>query len=389
MGLLFGLSVISGAIVVAAASVVGLALSGSGSLATLPVTLSLLGAMSATVPIAHLMQRRGRRIGFAAGTVLSTLGALLAAAGIYGGSFALFCVGSFLLGTLAGVAPYYRFAAVEVTSPDKRARAIGFVLAGGVGAGLVGPPLAAIAKDWVTGFPFAGAYLAMAALGIGILALLSLLRVPAPARSARPNARPLFVIARQPLFRAATLAAVTAFAAMIATMVAAPLSLHARGYAFGATALVIQAHVVAMYAPSFFSGTLVSRFGPGRIMGAGLAFLAACVAVNLLGHTVAHHWSALVLLGCGWNLLFVAATALLTTCHLPEERAKVQGANDLLVASSGALASLAAGPMHTAFGWTGLNLIVLGLLAVCAATLLVLMRPRAQPPPLAAAHATP
>lgn len=370
---LFGLSAISGTIVVAAASVVGLQLSGRAELATLPVALAHLGAMAATLPAAHVMAHWGRRTGFILGTLLAIVGAGLAVAGIRLDSFILFCAGSFALGTLAGVSSYYRFAAVEVTPPAGHARAIGFVLAGGVGAGLLGPPLGSAASTLWEGTPFAGSYLVMVLLGFLILLLLPFLRIPAPVRQVAASGRSLGAIARDPRFAASVLAAVTAFGAMVLTMVAAPLSLHHQGNHFAATAFVIQAHIVAMYAPSFFSGTLVARFGPGRVMAAGLALLAACVAVNLAGQSVPHHWVALVLLGMGWNLLFVAATTLLTRTHAPHEKARVQGFNDLVVATTGAAAALAAGPLHGAIGWVGVNLAVAGMVALCAAGLALLL----------------
>jgi len=378
---LFGLSTISGTVVVAAASVIGGSLSGRPELATLPVALALVGGTAATVPASQLMARWGRRAGFAAGTAVALLGAGLAAWGIQAGSFPIFCAGSFALGVLGGVSPYYRFTAVEVTPPDRHPRAIGYVLAGGVVAGLVGPPLAAAAKDIWPAAPFAGAYAVMAALGLVVLLLLPFLKAPRPVARAATGGRPLAVVARDPRFAAAVLAAATAFAAMVLTMVAAPLSLAHVHADFAAIALVIQAHVVAMFAPSFVSGAIVARFGPARTMAAGLALLAACVGVNLVGATVAHHWVALVLLGVGWNFLFVAGTALLTRVHAPEEKARVQGANDFVVAVVGASAALGAGPLHAWLGWTGVNLLVGALLGLAALALAYLLsrRPAAVP----------
>jgi len=387
---LFGLSTVSGTIVVAAASVVGAQLSGRPELATLPVALALLGGLSATVPASHAMARWGRRTGFALGTSIALLGSLVAAWGIHESSFALFCVGSFILGTLGGVSPFYRFTAVEVAPSGQTHRAIGYVLAGGVAAGLLGPPLGAAARDLWGVVPFAGSYAIMAALALVVLLLLPFLRVPrtAPAPSSASDSgtgspaagRPLRVLARDPRAQAATLAAVTTYAAMVTTMVATPVSMHHLGFHFGQTALVIQAHVVAMFAPSFFTGSLVARIGPPRTMALGLAALGLCAAINLLGHGLVHHWVALVLLGVGWNLLFVAATGLLTQTHSPSEKARVQGANDFLVAAVGATAALAAGPLLAVLGWTGLNAVV-GLLVVASSVLLALLlgRPRRQP----------
>lgn len=376
LSLLFGLSTTSGAVVVAAGSVVGARLSGEASLATLPVALALLGGMMATIPTAHAMARWGRRTGFLAGTTVALSGAALAATGIWIGSFVAFCAGSLLLGALGGVSPFYRFAAAEAVTPARQPRAVGFVLAGGVGAGLLGPPLGAMARDWWPAHPFAGSYLAMVALGTVVVALLFLLPrrgkasiVPAP------GGRRFLHYASDRDFLAAVLAATTAFAAMVLIMVAAPLSLLHERQDFGATAFVIQAHIVAMFLPAFFAGRIVQRVGIGGTMAAGFAFLGACVVINLLGHTVAHHWFALVLLGFGWNLLFVAGTSLLVRAHSPADKAKVQGANDFLVAAVAAAAALGAGPLHAAAGWAGVNATVGALLAASAVALALLLRP--------------
>lgn len=369
---LFALSTISATIVVAAASVIGYDLSGTEALATLPVALALLGAMAATLPASHAMARWGRRAGFAGGTAVALLGAAVAGMGILRTDFWLFCLGSFLLGVLGGVSPYYRFTAVEVTLPHQHARAIAFVLAGGVAAGLLGPHLGAAARDLWPEAPFAGAYAVMALLGLVILLILPFLQVPPPAPKQASSGRRLVAIARDPRAVAAVLAAVTAFAAMVLTMVAAPLSLRHGGHGFGDVAFVIQAHVVAMFAPSFVSGPLVARWGPGRAMGFGIGLILACVATNVSGDSVVHHWVALVLLGIGWNFLFVAGTTLLTRVHRPEEKARVQGTNDLLVASTGAAAALLAGPLLGALGWGGLNVAV-GAFVLTAALALALL----------------
>lgn len=383
LSVLFGISTVSGTIVVAAASVVGAQLSGRPELATLPVALALLGGLSATVPASQAMARWGRRAGFALGTGIALVGALVAAWGIHESSFLVFCAGSFILGILGGVSPYYRFTAVEVAPQGRAHRAIGYVLAGGVAAGLLGPPLGAAARDLWGTVPFAGSYAVMAALSLVVLLLLPFLRVPPPSHATTPSspaaARKLSHIARDPRARAATLAAVTAYAAMVTTMVAAPVSMHQLGFHFGDTALVIQAHVVAMFAPSFFTGSLVARIGSPRTMALGLAALALCVAINLSGHGLAHHWAALVLLGVGWNLLFVAATALLTQTHTASEKGRVQGANDFLVAAVGAASALAAGPLQAALGWWGLNVAVgVFLLLTGIALALLLARPGRQ-----------
>lgn len=385
IALLFAVSGTGSVIIVTVAAVTALELTGSARLATLPVALSMLGGMAATVPMSHLMARRGRRLGFLLSTTSAVVGASLAALAIHKGSFVLFCVGSTLIGVVTGVGQLYRFAAVDVAPPAQHARAIGTVLGGGVVAGLAGPFIAFQARDFWPAAPFAGSYTAMALLAGVVLLLLGFLNVPRPPPVAKGTGRPLAAIARDPRFIAAVLAGVAAFTAMVLTMVAAPLSLDHAGHR-DAIALVIQAHVVAMYLPSFFSGTLIGRMGPGRGMAVGILGLAACGAVNLLGTTVTHHYVALVLLGIGWNFLFVAGTALLTTVARPGEKATIQGVNDFSVGAVGALAALSAGAVHNTQGWSGLNLDVLAGLALASLALLILLRaPRPAPAPAATA----
>lgn len=385
--LLAGLFAVSGTgsvVIVTVAAVTALDLTGSSGLATLPVALSMLGGMLATVPISHLMARKGRRAGFLLSTSSAAIGAGLAALAIHWRSFALFCVASFLIGIVTGVAQLYRFAAVDVSPPDRHAKAIGIVLAGGVLAGLVGPIIAFQARDFWPTVPFAGSYLAMAGLAIVVLLLLGFLDVPRPPPVPKGTGRPLRLIARDRRFIAAVLAGATAFVAMVLTMVAAPLSLRHTGHE-DAIAYVIQAHVVAMYLPSFFSGALVGRIGAGRGMALGLGVLAGCGVINLMGDSVPHHYVALVLLGIGWNALFVAGTALLTKVPGPGEKATVQGVNDFVVAGVGAAAALGAGAVHDLQGWSGLNVVVLVGLAAAGGMLAWLMgRPQ---PPVAAAPA--
>lgn len=379
LAVLFAVSGTGSVLIVTVAAVTGLALSGSDSLATLPVALSLLGGMAATVPASHFMARFGRRAGFLVSTSTALVGALLAVLAIHRESFVLFCIGSALIGVVTGVGSLYRFAAVEVSPPERQAKAIGTVLLGGVMAGVLGPLIGSQARDLWGDAPYAGSYLAMALLCVAVLLLLGFLQVPRPPTVVKGSGRPLSVIARDPLFIAAVLAGMAAFASMVITMVAAPLSLKQQGDE-AAIAYVIQAHVVAMYLPSFFSGALVGRIGPGRGMVLGIVGLASCGVINLLGSTVAHHYVALILLGVGWNLLFVSATALLTTVYRPAERATVQGVNDLLGSAAAALAAFGSGAVHHAHGWAGLNLDVLVGLALAALALLALGRARRASP---------
>jgi predicted MFS family arabinose efflux permease len=373
---LFALAGTGAVILVAVSGLAGLALSGRGELATLPLSLGMLGGVAATVPAAQAMARWGRRRGFQIFHAIALSGAAVCAWALRDGSFVLFCAGSALVGTIGPVSGLYRFAAAEAAPPEARGRAIGTVLLGGVVAGLLGAPVAAWASDFLDA-RFAGSYLAVGLLLGLVLLMLPWLDVPRPPPGG-PR-KPLREILRDRAFLTPLVAGAVAFGAMVLTMVAAPLSLHSGGHGLSATAYVLQAHVVAMYLPSFFTGRLIERVGPGKGMAAGLLTLAGCVGVNLLGNSVPHHWIALVLLGVGWNLLFVAATTLLSRSYSGSERAAVQGTNDLLLALSAAGASFAAGPLHDSLGWSGLNLVVLGALAVASLALLALGRPRSIP----------
>lgn len=372
----YAFSVTSIALNVATAPIVGLALAPRPALATIPVSLQVLGVMAASMPASLLMHRIGRRNGFLVGTTIGTFGAGAAVWAILTGSFVLFCVGTAAMGILNGFAQFYRFAAAEVAAPTVRARAISYVMAGGVLAGVLGPGLAA-GTAGLTATRFVGSYAGVVALYAVVGMLLQFVRLPAIEEEvgARPP-RPLGTIMRDARFVIAVVAAMVAYGVMSLLMTATPLSMRAAGHSFGASAFVIQGHVVAMFAPSFFTGRLIERFGPGRIMAAGIVSLSACVAVDLSGQSVAQYWTALVLLGIGWNLLFVAGTTVLTTAHRTSERAKVQGVNDVLVFGSAAAGSFLAGYLVEKVGWATINVAVLPALALAAGVLVAAGRVR-------------
>lgn len=384
LAVLFAISGTGSVVMVTVAAVTAFDLTGSEGLATLPVALSMLGGMSATVPMSHLMARKGRRAGFLLSTTSAVVGASLAVVAIHRGSFALFCVGSFLIGIVTGVGQLYRFAAVDVSPPARHAQAISTVLAGGIVAGLLGPMIAAQARDFWPNADYAGSYAALILLAVAVLLLLGFLDVPRPPPVAKGTGRSLRELAGERRFLGAIVASLTAFVAMVLTMVAAPLSLRHAGHET-AIAYVIQAHVVAMYLPSFVSGPLVARIGVGRGMAIGLGVLASCGLVNLVGAQVVHHYVSLVLLGIGWNFLFVAGSALLASIPGPGEKATVQGVHDFLVAGTGAAAALGAGIAQGALGWQGLNAAVLLFLAAAGGGLWFLLRAkRPGPAPLVA-----
>lgn len=347
---------------------VGASLAANPALATLPVALTVVGALVATVPASHLMRRVGRRPGFALGALIGAAGGLVAAAGIHERSFALFAFGFLLIGAFQGFTGYFRFAAAESVSEERKSRAIAWVLAGGVVAALLGPQMAIWGKDLVADRAFLGAFLLLAAFCVAIAALMAGLdlRRP-PAVAGARGGRPLASIARQPVFAVAVIGATVGYAVMLLVMTATPLAMVNHHHGVGDAVHVIQAHVLAMFAPSFFSGSLVRRFGALQVLLAGLALLAANALIAASGTDLGHFFAALVLLGVGWNFTYVAGTALLTEAYVEVERAKTQAANEVILQGFVAFASLASGWLLASFGWQALALTALPPLVIAAA----------------------
>jgi MFS family permease len=342
------------------AAIVGNLLAADKALSTLPVAVQMTGTMLATVPAALLMARIGRRGGFWTGAAVGAAGAAIAAFAIFLQSFALFCVGTLLIGANTGFVQQYRFAASEVADDAFRSKAISLVLAGGVVSGLFGPETAIWSRDLFAPVAFAGCYAMIAALALASAALLCLVRLPKPpAPALRGGGRPLVEIATQPLFIVAALAGMVGYGVMSAVMTATPIAMLGCGFTFPDAAFVIQWHALGMYAPSFFTGHLIGRFGVTSILLAGALLLLACGAINLAGVSELHFWSALVLLGIGWNFLFVGATTLLTRSYAASEKAKVQALNDFLIFGTVAVASFASGAVLTGLGWSTVQLAVL------------------------------
>ncbi len=356
------------------AAILGAALAPDKGLATLPIAAMVVGTAITSLPAALLMRHIGRRAGFVVGAGVGLAGSAAAAAGLWWGSFSLFVLGHLLIGAYQGFGSYYRFAAAEVAGPKDASRAISWVVAGGVVAAFAGPQLGIWGRDWFAQHAFLGSYLAQAALSLAAMLLLSRLRLPPPAALAHAEARPLRVIAAQPAFRAAVLGATLGYAVMIMAMTATPLAMLGCGFGAGDVKPVIQWHVVGMFAPSFFSGALVARFGAPRIMQSGFVLLLGHVAFAASGVEYLHFLSALVLLGVGWNFAFVGATALLTQTYHPAEQSKVQALNESVVFGLVALSSLGAGWLYDRFGWTILNLAALPLLLVALASALAIGR---------------
>lgn len=373
-------------LMLSAAPFIGLALASSPALATLPIGVQFAATLATVVPAAFLMKHLGRRPGFLLGAALGIAGSALAAYAIGIGSFVLFCAGLALNGTYNGFGTYYRFAAADAAGPLLRARAISYVLAGGVLAAFLGPNLARWTQHALAGADFTGSYLALAVVCALAFVALLFVRIPAPtAEERRSRGRPFGAIARQPAFLVAVLGGMISYGVMNLIMTSTPLAMHAHQYRFADAAFVIQWHVVGMFAPSFVTGSLIARYGVLNVMQWGAALCALCVAVNLASTALWAMWLALVLLGVGWNFLFVGGTTLLTETYRPEERAKTQSLNDLLVLGTTTVTAFSSGPLHHLFGWSALNTFVVPLLALVALALLWLKRRREAATPAAAA----
>jgi len=349
----------------ATSALVGSALAPDPSLATLPVALQFVATMSVTIPASLFMGRYGRRAGFLLAALVGVGAGAVATAAILRGDFALFVLAALMIGTFNAFGNYYRFAAVDVAGPAAAGRAVSLVLAGGVIAAFVGPNLASFTRELFASVEFAGSYVALTGVYVLAFCVLFFVRIPRPVRTEHADTgRPLTAIAAQPAFVAAALSGMLGYGVMVLVMTATPLAMRADDFAFGSTAFVIQWHVVGMFAPSFVTGRLIARFGLVRIMTVGAVLEAACVAVNLTGSGIVQYWSSLVLLGVGWNFLFIGATTLLTRTHTEAEKAKTQALNDFLIFTTVAIASLSAGALQDALGWSAVNLGVLPMVVV-------------------------
>jgi predicted MFS family arabinose efflux permease len=327
------------------------------SLATLPLSLQFVATMATTVPASFIMRRFGRRAGFVLGALIGGAGGVLNLFALLAGNFVLFCIGSAMIGVLAGFAVYYRFAAADCADEQSRSRAISWVLAGGVIAAFTGPNLARATADALAGVSFAGTFAALVALQVVTLTLLCFVDIPRlSAEERKDKGRPLTLILRQPAAIVAILGAVAGYSAMTLVMTATPLAVIGHNMKFGDAAFIIQWHVFAMFAPSFFTGSLIKRFGAVAVISLGAVLILACVAINLQGTGKLDFVAALVALGLGWNFMFIGGTALLTSVMAKPEQAKVQGLNDFLVFGFVALASLSSGATYQSLGWQPVNL---------------------------------
>jgi MFS family permease len=338
--------------------IIGSGLAPMAELATLPVSLTVLGLALTTVPASLLVQRVGRRNAFVGSALLAAVAALGVSYAIVQGSFILLCLAALVLGSNLAFQQQHRFAAAESVAPRHVSRAVSTVMIGTLVAAAFGPRLALHLKGLVGGHEYAGSFIGVAVLCLATALVLTQYRpVPVTESASGGVARPIGEIVRQPLYIVAVLAAVVAYAGMSFIMTATPISMHVHDHHSDvATAWVIQSHLLGMYAPALFSGALIGWIGSRAGMFAGLALMFACVLIDASGRDLMHYWWGLVLLGAGWNLLFVSGTVLLTTTYRPEERYRAQAVNEFAVFGTQALASLLAGPAIAVLGWRSLNL---------------------------------
>ncbi len=355
-------------------------------LATVPIFFVHLAMMGTTIPASLLMGAIGRRAGFSIGALLGIACGLVGCVAMYRQSFPLMCVSAVLQGMQAAFFWYFRLAAADASAPAFRAKAISLVMAGGVLAGFLGPQTAKYAVDWLSPVTFAGIYLAMAGFSVMVLAVVQLLRIPMLSAAERAaGGRPMRIIMRQPAYRVALASSVFGYAVMTLTMSATPLAMLACGFGFADSATVIQAHIIAMFLPSFFTGHLIGRFGVLPVIALGGLIEFGCAVVNLAGVGFGNFLFANILVGLGWNFAFVGGSTLLTTTYAPAERAKVQASHDFTVYAATASAAALSGVLHAKAGWIVLNLAALPLMAaVVGAALWLMAYQRGRPAPVPA-----
>jgi len=334
----------------------GFALAPNTAFATVPLTCYVIGSALTTIPASMLMKSIGRRAGFQAGTGIGVVGAGLCGLAIYLSMFWLLCFGMMVMGSYTAFGKYYRFAAADVAESGFRAKAISLTLAGGIVGGFVAPEMAKRTKDLFADHVFLGSYLSL--MGVCVIAALMLVWLEIPQltdKERKDGGRPIREIMRQPVFIVAALAGALSYGIMNLFMTSTPLAMRAHDHHFNSAAFVLEWHVVGMYGPSFFTGSLIQKFGVLKVILAGIVLLFGAVLCALAGTGVVNFWLALFVLGVGWNFMYVGGSALLTECHTPAERAKTQAANDLMVFITMAISSMSSGMLLNVSGWHAVN----------------------------------
>jgi predicted MFS family arabinose efflux permease len=358
-------------VLVATAGIVGIMLAPDKGLATLPISFLALGTWAGTLPMGVLARRLGRRSALQIGTVSGVLTGLICCVAVLQGSFLLFNIGAVFSGFYASAHQSYRFAAADTASEAFRPKAISWVLLGGVLAGIVGPQLVIATKELWPPYLFAATYIGQSALALLAAGVLMFLSIPKPPPCSEVgDGRPLAEIAKEPRFIVAVVCGVASYSMMNLVMTSAPLAMVMCNHSITDATLGLQWHVLGMYAPSFITGSLIARFGVERITGLGLAIIVVAAVIGIAGITLWHFWIALALLGVGWNFAFIGATTMVTACHRPNERNKVQAFNDFLVFGSMAIGSFSSGMLLANFGWATVNEVVFPVVLVAGALLL-------------------
>ncbi len=356
-------------VIVSTASIIGAVLAPDKGLATLPITAMVMGMWLGTLPIGYLARTFGRRFALQTGSAFGILSGLISCTAVMNGSFWLLLFGTFCGGLYAAAHQSYRFAATDTASDAFRPKAVSWVLAGGVFAAVIGPQLVIFTKDMLPPHLFAASYLGQSVCALLAALVLMLVKVPPIPPKRIENSRPLAEIARTPRFIVAAACGVASYVTMNVIMTSAPLAMVGCGHSVTDATLGIQWHVLAMYAPSFVTGSLIARFGVARITGVGLVLIALAAVFGVAGLAVVNFWGGLILLGLGWNLSFIGATTMVTQCHRPEERNKVQAFNDFLIFGSMAVSSFSSGQLLANFGWAAINEVIFPTVFVAGALL--------------------
>jgi MFS family permease len=346
-------------LIVATAALVGYNLAIDKSLATLPLAVQFVAVMCTSIPAAMVMEKIGRKAAFLIACGFGVGGGVLTSTAIINGNFWLFVCGTALIGIFNGFGNYYRFTAADSVELAYKSKAVSYTMLGGVVAAVAGPTLARMSREWIGDAEFAGSYMAIIFIYLASFAVLSFLHIEdkGSRRSAKKEGgRPIKEIVSQAEYIVALICGTLGYAIMSFVMTATPLAMDQAAFLFADTAIVIQWHVMAMFAPSFFTGTLILRFGVLRIMFIGAVFGILCIAINLLGVSFSHFLMSLIFLGLSWNFLFVGATTLLTETYESSERNKAQAVNDFVIFSTVSVGSLSSGALQNAFGWKTVNL---------------------------------